>query len=88
MEKFEVHLRKSAQKDLESLDKIIIRKIVAVLKALEIDPLPFGHRKIQGFDDLYRIRIGNYRIVYEFTKGKLIICVIKIAHRKDVYRNL
>lgn len=63
-----------------------MRKIAAVLKSLEIDPLPYGVRKLSGIEDVFRVRVGRFRIIYEMDGNKLIVTVIKIGHRKDIYR--
>ena len=54
--------------------------------ALADDPFPRGARKLSGYDDVYRIREGRYRILYSASKEKLIVVVLKVGHRRDVYR--
>jgi mRNA interferase RelE/StbE len=54
---------------------------------LAIEPRPNGVRKLEGFKNSYRVRIGNYRVVYKIEDSELIIEVVKISDRKDVYRN-
>jgi len=76
---------KSSEKELASLEKPLQRKIFNKIKTLSEDPYPYGSQKLEGGKG-YRLRVGNYRVVYEVFKDKLIIVVIKIAHRKDVYR--
>lgn len=76
---------KSSEKDLTSLEKSLQRKIFNKIKTLSEDPYPFGSQKLEGGKG-YRLRVGNYRVVYEVFKNKLVILIIKIAHRKEVYR--
>ena len=86
MGNFEVRVSKSAEKELKKLDKGAVLKIVAALKSFEYDPFPYGCRKLGGHENIYRHRIGKYRLIYEIIENKLIVKVIKIGHRKDVYR--
>jgi mRNA interferase RelE/StbE len=62
------------------------RKIQKIIENLAIDPRPPGFKKLSGADDLYRIRIGDYRVVYSIKDHIVQILIIRIAHRKDVYR--
>ena len=86
MVNYRVRIVRSAEKELKKLDKASVLKIVAVLKSFEYDPLPYGCRKITSAENVYRHRVGRYRIIYELFKSELIVRVIKIGHRKDVYR--
>ena len=54
--------------------------------ALAADPFPRGSRKLTGYDDVFRIRVGRYRILYSFSNSTLIVIVLKIGHRSDEYR--
>ncbi|MCP4679460.1 MAG: type II toxin-antitoxin system RelE/ParE family toxin [Deltaproteobacteria bacterium] len=85
MEKYKVVFRKSVFKDLERIPKKDVRRIVASIKTLAENPRPPQSRKLSG-DEKYRLRSGVYRILYSIEDNKLIICVVKIRHRKNVYR--
>jgi len=85
VEKYKVYLTSSAEKTLRNLPKKDIRRIIAKLESLSIDPYPDGCRKLSGEEDTYRVRAGIYRIIYELNSGELIVIVLKIGHRKDVY---
>jgi mRNA interferase RelE/StbE len=50
------------------------------------DPRPFGSEKLQGFQNLYRLRVGKYRIIYEIDKATSVVTIAKVEHRKSVYR--
>ncbi len=54
--------------------------------ALAENPSPRGVRKLSGYDDVFRIRVGNYRILFSVSEAEVIIIVLKIGHRRDVYR--
>ncbi len=53
---------------------------------LAIDPRPSGARKLTGYDDVFRVRTGRYRVIYSIEGTSLIVLVLKIGHRKDIYR--
>ena len=86
MDSYKVELTKSAEKDLRRIDGRYLPKIFAAIEGLEINSRPVGCTKLAGSDHTYRIRIGSYRLIYEIEDERLIILVIKIAHRKDAYK--
>jgi mRNA interferase RelE/StbE len=53
---------------------------------LALDPHPRGSRKLTGYDDVFRVRTGRYRVIYSIEQARLVVLVVKIGHRKDVYR--
>ncbi len=85
MAKYNVFLKRSAQKELEALPKSYLVAIAKIISALANEPRPQGSEKLSG-DEKYRIRKGPYRIVYSIHDYQLTIWVVKIAHRKEVYR--
>ena len=85
MAKYKLRIKPSAVKELESVPKKDQSKIVSKIRSLADDPRPPGSQKLSG-DEKYRIRQGVYRILYLIEDEELIIIVVKIAHRKDVYR--
>jgi mRNA interferase RelE/StbE len=74
----------SAQKQLSKLPNAIATRIEDKMMELELDPRPLGCKKLKG-RDAYRIRIGDYRVIYEINDGKLFVTVITIGHRREVY---
>jgi mRNA interferase RelE/StbE len=74
----------SAQKQLNKLPNAIATRIEDKMMELEQDPRPPGCKKLKG-RDAYRIRIGDYRVIYEIHDGRLVVTVITIGHRRDVY---
>jgi mRNA interferase RelE/StbE len=84
--KYALFLRKSAEKELLALPKAQAIKVRDAIVALTENPRPSGCKKLQGSDSDFRIRIGDYRVVYSVSDKVLTVWVIKIAHRKDVYR--
>ena len=88
MGKFRVLIKPSAAKELEAIPlKKDRQRIVRRIASLADDPRPPGSHKLTGHDG-YRIRQGQYRIVYEITDDVLVVRVVKIADRRDVYRDL
>jgi mRNA interferase RelE/StbE len=82
-----VLLRPSAQKFLRKLrDKNLAARLVAAMRGLANAPRPPGCEKLAGAEDLYRIRVGDYRIVYQIQDEVLRVLVVKIGHRREVYR--
>ncbi|MCF0057672.1 type II toxin-antitoxin system RelE/ParE family toxin [Dyadobacter sp. CY356] len=84
MPEYSVYLSKKAQKQLDNLPDKIVSSIIPSIAALENNPRPDGCKKLKGRDG-YRIRSGNYRIIYEILDKELIIDVIALGHRKDIY---
>lgn len=85
MAKFELILRPSVTKDTEGIPSADLKKILQRMDALRENPRPPGCVKLSGME-YYRVRQGNYRIIYEIEDDKLIVVVVKIGHRGDVYR--
>lgn len=86
MASYKLFIKRSAAKELESISsKKDRRRIVERIQALATDPRPPGSRKLSG-RDRYRLRQGVYRILYSIEDDELTVWVVKIGHRKDVYR--
>lgn len=81
---YTVQLSKKAQKQLDKLTDDIAEPIFEAIGLLETEPRPVGCKKLKGRDG-YRIRIGNYRVIYEIFDKELLVDVIELGHRKDVY---
>jgi mRNA interferase RelE/StbE len=84
MPRYTVFLSKKAQKQLDKFSDTIAEPIITVIAGLEENPRPFGYIKLRGRNG-YRIKSGNYRIIYEIFDDKLVVDVIAIGHRKDIY---
>jgi mRNA interferase RelE/StbE len=85
MAAYKVFFKKSVWKDLESILKNDLTKILKRIKMLGDDPRPSGCEKLTG-QERYRLRQGKYRILYSIQDDELTVWVVKIGHRKDVYR--
>lgn len=78
-------ITKSAAKELEAIPKKDRRRITERIRELAREPRPFGAEKLSG-DDKYRIRQGNFRVLYEILDRELVVTVVRIGNRRDVYR--
>ncbi len=82
---YSVQIISSAQKEIKKLEANIRQKVVEKIHALAADPRPVGVLKLQSRVEKYRIRLGDFRIVYQINDASLIVLVIKVGDRKDVY---
>lgn len=85
MDSYSIEWKRSAVKELKALPKEAIARIVDAVEQLADDPFPTGVKKLVGTDHTYRIREGNYRVIYDVLSKALTIEVIRVGHRKDVY---
>ena len=85
MAKFELVFKESVSKDLKDIPKQDVQWIIERINLLRDDPRPAGSVKLSG-KEYYRIRQGNYRIIYEIQDGQLVVIVIKVGRRREVYR--
>ena len=83
--KFTVRLGPRTCKALYHLPGDVRSRVVRRLKALEADPRPQGSVKLAGAEDLYRVRVGDWRIVYAIRERELVVVVVRIGHRREVY---
>lgn len=79
-------LTRAARKDLDRLPREVLERADPLILALAENPRPFGSEKLRGFENLHRLRVGKYRIIYEIDKAASIVTIAKIEHRKSVYR--
>lgn len=82
--KYTLLIRRKAEKFLEKLSEPEYSQIKSTMLALTEDPRPFGYKKLKGIE-AYRVRSGNYRIIYEIVDEHLIVEIINIGHRKNIY---
>jgi mRNA interferase RelE/StbE len=85
---WQIILARQPQKILRKLPKELIQRFEVQFKALAKNPRPAGCKKLSGFDNLYRVRVGDWRISYAIEDERLVILVLEIAPRGDAYRNL
>ena len=85
MVEYDIYFRESVRKDVKGIPKRDLQNILKRIKTLSEDPRPFGCEKLTG-QDRYRLRQGKYRIVYSIQDKELTVWIVKVGHRKDVYR--
>ena len=83
---YRVQLLPSAARQLKKLPRNVKRRIRDAIDSLISNPRPSGAKKLVGTDDQWRVRVGTYRIIYEIHDDRLLVLVIRIGHRKEVYR--
>ena len=83
---YRVLLERVAEKDLSRLSSEIHDRIIAAIQALATNPRPAGCRKLSGTKNDWRIRVGDYRVVYEIAEAIRIVRVNRVRHRREVYR--
>lgn len=83
---YSILLAPPAERQLRSFAPAIQKRLLKRMKTLQKNPRPHGAKKLAGEDDLYRIREGDYRIIYTIQDKALIILVLKIGDRKEIYR--
>ena len=83
---YTIEFTTSATRELKALERAIQRRIATHIASLAMAPFPPGSKKLQGAPDLYRIRVGDYRILYRVDGKRVTILIVRIGHRRDVYR--
>ncbi|MCY4343888.1 MAG: type II toxin-antitoxin system RelE/ParE family toxin [Gammaproteobacteria bacterium] len=86
MARYEVEIVRSAEKQLRRLPPTDRERAVSTIASLATNPLPKGVRKLSGYDDVFRVRFGRYRVLYSISEQTLTILILKVGHRRSVYR--
>jgi mRNA interferase RelE/StbE len=86
MGSYRIEWKRSALRELRQISNEVIPRIIHSVEQLSSDPFPTGVRKIAGAEHTYRIRIGDYRVIYSVIEDHLLIEIVRVGHRKDVYR--
>lgn len=86
--RFTVTFVRTAERSLRRVDRPVQRRLLDAIAALEVDPRPHGAKALQGPEGLLRIRVGDYRVVYRVEDDELVVLVIALGHRREVYRRL
>ena len=86
MASYEIEITRTAEKQLGKLPRKDQERVVRAIQPLARDPRPRGSRKLSGYDDVFRIRVGHYRLLYSVSNRKLVIIILKIGHRRGVHR--
>jgi mRNA interferase RelE/StbE len=86
MSKYQITFARSARKELEALDEKVVTRLFPKIENLSIEPRPAGCRKLTGNKLLWRIRAGNFRIIYSIDDNKNLVDIIAVRDRKDAYK--
>lgn len=86
MASYSIELTRTAEKQLRRVAKRDRARLIEAIEALGQKPRPRDARKLRGYDEVYRIRVGQYRVVYEVYDDRVVVIVLKVGHRKDIYR--
>jgi mRNA interferase RelE/StbE len=86
MASYRIEWRRATRKDLRRIDREAVKRIISAVEELATDPYPPGCQKLAGSVCAHRIRIGDYRVLYEVFDDVLVVEVVKVGHRRDVYR--
>jgi len=86
MASFQIEWKRSALKELQKLPRQTIPRIVSAVGDLSENPFPPGIRKLVGSEHTYRLRVGDYRVIYNVFQSKLTVEIVRIRHRKDAYK--
>ncbi|HBG96624.1 MAG TPA: type II toxin-antitoxin system mRNA interferase toxin, RelE/StbE family [Chromatiaceae bacterium] len=82
---YSINIKRSAQRSLARISQLNQNRIVEAIKALEIEPRPVGCKKLSG-REAWRIRAGDYRVIYEIQESKRVVIVVVVGHRSQVYK--
>jgi mRNA interferase RelE/StbE len=86
MARYSIEVSATAERQLKKLRRQDRIRVLRAISQLAGDPRPAGCRKLSGYDDVYRVRVGTYRVIYEIDGARIVVVVLKIGHRRDVYR--
>lgn len=84
---YKVEIDRGAKRQLKKLPQHILKQIGSAIDALALDPRPQGSSKLKA-TDFYRIRVGDYRIIYKIQDKHLVVLVVSVGNRRDIYRKL
>jgi mRNA interferase RelE/StbE len=86
MAPYRIEVSATAEKQLKKIRREDKVRILRSISLLATEPRPDGCRKMSGYDDIYRIRVGKHRVIYEIDGKRIVVIILKIGHRRDVYR--
>lgn len=84
--RFQIELTRAARRGVNSLPNNVLKRVDSCILDLAENPYPKGAKKLEGVDGLWRVRVGDYRIIYRVEVERLVVLVVKVGHRRDVYR--
>ena len=88
MASYRIEVSATAEKQIRGLGRDDQLRVLRAIRALGGEPTPPGSRKVRGFEDVFRIRVGNYRVLYRIVGRRLVVIILKVGHRREIYRSL
>ena len=85
MDRYSLEIKQSAQKELDAVDDSVFRRIDRKILALADNPRPPGCKKLRGYKDQWRVRVGDWRVVYLIDDEAKLVTITRVAHRREVY---
>lgn len=85
MDSYSISFSRSARKELEVLPALVVQRIFSKIESLATSPRPSGCRKLKGSDNLWRIKVGEYRVIYSISDSSILIDIIAVRHRSHAY---
>lgn len=85
VDKYSLEIKRSAQKEIDVLDDALFTRLDRKILALALDPRPAGCKKLRGYKDQWRIRIGDWRVLYVIDDAAKQVSITRVAHRREVY---
>ncbi len=86
--RYQVEIDRAVEKSFRRLPKDLLRRLITAMDTLADEPRPPGSRKLVGYENLYRVRVGDWRIIYQIHDDRLVVLVIEIGPRGSIYRSL
>ena len=83
---YDIEITSAAHRDLKSLARDVLRRVDTKILGLADNPRPPGSKLLRGQERLYRVRVGDYRIIYQIEDDRLVVLVVRVRHRREVYR--
>jgi mRNA interferase RelE/StbE len=83
---YTVEFAPRTRRELRKLSSVVRKRVLDKIDSLADNPFPYGYTEIKGSQNYYRVKVGNYRIIYTVEHGELLILVVHIGHRREIYR--
>ncbi len=85
MAPYRIELKPAARRSLSKLPREVQKRLARKIEGLAREPRPYGAEKLQGLPELYRLRVGHYRILYQIQDNLLLVLVVQLGHRREIY---
>ena len=86
MASYRIEVTATAERQIRKLKRSEQLRVLRVIQSLSVEPRPRGTRKLTGYEDVFRVRVGTFRVVYSVEATRLLIIILKVGQRKDIYR--